>query len=225
MFLPRMGSYACWFEQLWRDQRWFAGARLAAASDSEAEDEGQRFVDRIQFGCVQMSGGGSEPLWVDQGCLLDEDARLLPLERDRRTEARRTCACRGRRNENGGQVEKLVRLDNYGEPCASLLVAADAPRSPKTEDLAPNQVTQRVAEPTRRAARGRTAFPRDRPRRPPDGAPRHESRSARAGVQQLPEGRYERLPSRLALRPERSGERQQRRRRAERARIGPRGES
>ena len=91
----------------------------------EAEDEHQSLVDRAELVRIEAPGGPTESLGVEDRSLLDEDARLLTLKADLRPEARRPGACRGRRDENGAEVEEFVRLDDDREN--ELLVAPARP--------------------------------------------------------------------------------------------------
>ena len=101
----------------------------------KAEEKGERVVYGAQFAHVQPPDGGAEPLRIDDGRLLDDDARRLPIKRDRRTEARRPSA-RGRGcNERCREVEELVGLHNDGVPGAALLVSPHITGRGQTEDL------------------------------------------------------------------------------------------
>jgi hypothetical protein len=59
---------------------------------SEAENEREGAVHGAKLVCVEAPGGRTEPLWVHDRCLLDEDPRLLPFQLDCRSEARRARA-------------------------------------------------------------------------------------------------------------------------------------
>ncbi len=108
---------------------------------SEAEDERERLVDGAELIYFKASGGAAESLWVDDGRLLDEDACRLPLKRDCRAEARRPGARRGRRDEDGAEVEELVGLDDNRVASPALFVPARAARRRQVEELAPDHVS------------------------------------------------------------------------------------
>jgi hypothetical protein len=108
---------------------------------SEPEDEREGLVDGAEFINFEASGGAAESLWVDDRRLLDEDACLFSLERDRRTEARRPGARRRRRNENGAKTEELVGLDDNRVTSPALFVPARATRRRQVEELAADHVS------------------------------------------------------------------------------------
>jgi hypothetical protein len=107
----------------------------------ETEDEHERLVDGAELTCVEASSGPAESLWVDDRRLLDEDACLLALERDRRAEARRPGARRGGRDEDGAEVEELVALDDNRVTSPALFVPAHAARRRQVEELAADHVS------------------------------------------------------------------------------------
>jgi hypothetical protein len=65
-------------------------ALLIVVARSECEDEHQDLVDRAELVRVEGPGGATEALRIDDRCLLDEDTRLLALERNREPKARRS---------------------------------------------------------------------------------------------------------------------------------------
>jgi hypothetical protein len=93
---------------------------------SEPEDERERFVDGAQLTGGESPGGAAETLGVDDGGLLDEDTRGLPVEVDARPEARWPNARRRRSDERRAQVQKLISLHDHGVPRAALLTTACA---------------------------------------------------------------------------------------------------
>jgi hypothetical protein len=108
---------------------------------SESEDQHERLVDRAELTCIEAPGGPTESLWVDDRRLLDQDACLLALERDRRAEARRPSARRGGRDEDGAEVEELVSLDDNRVTSSALFVAAAAARCRQVKELAADHVS------------------------------------------------------------------------------------
>ena len=62
----------------------------------QTEDEHQGLVDGAQLARVQASGRPTEPFGVDDRRLLDEDTRLVSVERDLRSEACRAGTRGGR---------------------------------------------------------------------------------------------------------------------------------
>jgi hypothetical protein len=120
----------------------------------EAEDEHERLVNGAELARVEPPRGAAESLGIDDRCLLDEDARLLTIQRDRRTEARRPGTRRRGRNEQRAEIEKLVGLNDDGIPSSALLAPARASRRRQAEDLAANHLSRAAAERARRAAPG-----------------------------------------------------------------------
>ena len=104
------------------------------------EEERQGLVDRAELADVESPGRSAEELWIDDGRLLDEDARLVPVDGDLRPEAGGVSARRGWRDENGAEVEELVCLDDNGVPSASLLVPPRASGRREPEELAANHL-------------------------------------------------------------------------------------
>lgn len=121
---------------------------------SEAEDKHEGIVDGTKLVRVETPGGAAEALRVDHRRLLDENPRLMALERDRWTEARRARTGRRRRDENRTEVEELVRLDDHRVPRPALLVAARASRRRQAEDLAADHLSRRAVERALQAAPG-----------------------------------------------------------------------
>jgi len=104
----------------------------------QPEDEHQCLVDGAELVRFEAAGRPPEPLRVHHRRLLDDDARLLALEPDRRPEARRARArgCGG--DEDGAEAEKFVCLDDHCVAGASLFVPARTSRCRKPKDLAAN---------------------------------------------------------------------------------------
>jgi hypothetical protein len=67
-----------------------AAVRVEGGSDPEHESEG--FVDSPQFGRVEAASVHAEALRIDDGDLLDQDARVAVVDRDRGPKARRSSA-------------------------------------------------------------------------------------------------------------------------------------
>jgi hypothetical protein len=120
----------------------------------EAEDEHERLVNGAELARVEPPGGVAESLGIDDRRLLNEDARLLTLQRDRRAEARRPGTRRRGRNEQRAEIEELVGLNDDGIPSSALLAPARASRRRQAEDLAANHLSRAAAERARRAAPG-----------------------------------------------------------------------
>ena len=109
---------------------------LFRGAASESEDEQQGLVERAELTRVEAPGGATEALWIDDRRLLDENTRLLAIDRDRQPKARRAGARRRRRDEDRAEVEELIRLDDDGVASPALFVAARASRRGQAEDLA-----------------------------------------------------------------------------------------
>jgi hypothetical protein len=120
----------------------------------ETEHEHQGLVDGAELVRVEAPGGTTEALGIDDGRLLDEDARLLTLEGDRGPKARWAGTRRRWRDEDGAQVQELISLDDDRVASPALFVAASGSRRRQTEDLAPDHLSRRAAERARRAALG-----------------------------------------------------------------------
>jgi hypothetical protein len=121
-----------------RDSRstWAKISEQVVAATSEAEDEHESLVHRAKLAGLEPPSRSAKALRIDDGRLLDEDACFLPCEGDRRTEARRARARRGRRDEHRAQVEKLVRLDDDRIVSAAVLMSASTTRGWQPKDLA-----------------------------------------------------------------------------------------
>jgi hypothetical protein len=102
------------------------GDELVPKLVSQAEDEREGVIDRAQLASFEAPGGWAEPLRVDNARLLDEDARLTPVEDDRGAEARRQGGGGGWRDERCAEVEELVGLHDDGVALTALLVPARA---------------------------------------------------------------------------------------------------
>jgi hypothetical protein len=120
----------------------------------EAEDEHERLVDGAELARVEPPGGAAESLGIDDRRLLDEDARLLTLQRDCRAEARGPSTSRGGRNEHRAHIEELVGLDDDGIASSALLSPARASRRRQAEDLAASHLSRAAVERALPAARG-----------------------------------------------------------------------
>src|SRR5262249_48145393 len=79
-------------------------------TSSESEHEGKSIVDRAKLSGVEAPRGSAEADRVDHGCLLDEDAGLATFHLDRRPEAGRQRARRGRRDKQRAEPEEFVCL-------------------------------------------------------------------------------------------------------------------
>lgn len=115
-----------------------ANRRRSGNASLQTEDEQKSLVDRAEPGDVEASGRRAESLRIDHGRLFNEHSRFLSLENDRRTKGCCAGARRGGRDQNGAQIEKLVRLDDDRVSRTTLLVAAGAPRRREPKDLAPD---------------------------------------------------------------------------------------
>ena len=163
------------------------------SSGSDPQKESECLVDRTELSGVEAPSRGTEPPRVDHSGLLNEDARLLPLKLDCRTEACAKGACGGGRYKDCAQVEELICLHDHGEPCAALFMAAGTAWGGQSEDLAANHVTRVKAVPAQQAVRARAASPPDRAGQRRACAPRRGLRSVRAGALRPPGVRCERL--------------------------------
>ena len=112
---------------------------------SEAQNEYECFVDRAQLIRIEAPGRAAEAFGVDDSRLLDEHARFLSFQPDRGSEACRSRACRGGGDEDGREVEELVRLHDHGVARPALLVSSRFPRGWEPEDL-PTDHLSRGAE-------------------------------------------------------------------------------
>jgi len=105
---------------------------------SEPQDQRESVVDCSQLTCFEPSRRSAEALRIDHGRLLDEYARLDPVERDHGTEARRQSARRGRCHDCRRELEKLVGLQDHRVPCSTLLASARSAGGRQSEHLAAN---------------------------------------------------------------------------------------
>lgn len=74
----------------------------------QAQNQGERFVDSPELPGLESAGRPPEPLRVDDRRLLDKYACLLPVDGDRRPEARRQGTGRSRGNDDRAQAEEVI---------------------------------------------------------------------------------------------------------------------
>ena len=120
----------------------FDGRAECCANRLQAEDEHERLVNGSKLVRVKSSCGSTEPLGIDDGRLLDENARLLPRDRDRRSEARCTGTSRSRGHEHGAQAEELVGLHDDRVTGSLVCMPARVPGRRESERFSTDHVSR-----------------------------------------------------------------------------------
>ena len=103
-------------------------AKNSPTGFSEAQDQSERVVDRSQLIGIQSTGRAAKALWIDDGGLLDEDARFEIAQRDRRPKGGRQRSGRRRRYERRTQRHELIGLDDDRITRPSLLMSSGSSR-------------------------------------------------------------------------------------------------
>lgn len=121
---------------------------------SETQDQGERIVHGSKLIGVEASSGTAEALRIDDGGLLDEDARFLPVKRDLRPERGWTGACRRWRDEGRAQADELIGLNDDRMACAPLFAPACASRRRQAEYLTANHFSRAIPARGQSSVRG-----------------------------------------------------------------------
>jgi hypothetical protein len=121
-------------------------------TSSESEQEGKSIVDRAKLESVEAPRCSAEAGRVDHRRLLDEDAGLATFDLDRRPEAGRQRARRGRRDKHSAEPEEFVCLHDDRVPGTALFVSTSGPRSRQVKELSSDHVSVVRAERARPSA-------------------------------------------------------------------------
>jgi hypothetical protein len=103
----------------------------------QAQDDSESTVNVVKFVTCQQTVRLPESAGVYSANLFDQHSGLCALDLYFGPEGGRKGMSRRRCDDDGGQREQLVRLENDSVPPASLLMAPRGARRAKSEDFTP----------------------------------------------------------------------------------------